>query len=180
MNRRRKDAMRSFESSMRNGRALSANRTSSRNKRGLWGDLRAREMKFEIIDCDAVCPGVRVDESAKMLQLNHLYIVPGLEAEFERTFAIAAELLMLAEGYEAHSLRRCVESPAHYLLLVQWRRVEDHTVIFRVSPEHGTWKGLLDRFYVERPQSMHFERVSTFEAGVAPSADTSGKITSKG
>lgn len=92
------------------------------------------------------------------LQLNFLDILPGQEAEFEKTFSVAVQYLVRAEGYRDHSLHCSVETPGRYLLLVQWNSMEDHTVTFRLSPDHLLWKNLLDPFYVIRPQSVHFSR----------------------
>lgn len=89
-------------------------------------------------------------------QVNLLDIVTGMEAEFEQAFGIAEKLLARADGYEGHSLSRCVESPSRYLLLINWRALEDHTVTFRTAPDHLEWKRLLDPFYAVRPQSTHF------------------------
>ena len=92
-----------------------------------------------------------------MLQLTELDIHGGQEAAFETTFLEAEALLRGARGYLRHSLRRGVETPSRYLLLVQWRHLEDHTVHFREAPEHITWKALLSPFYARTPKSVHFE-----------------------
>ena len=43
--------------------------------------------------------------------------------------------------------RRCLESQDKYLLLVQWQKLEDHTIGFRQSPQYQDWKRLLHHFY---------------------------------
>ena len=91
-----------------------------------------------------------------MLQLTVLDVIAGREAAFEATFSQAQTLLANAEGYVSHSLRRSVELPSRYLLLVQWRHLEDHTITFRQAPDHVTWKALLDPFYAKKPESMHY------------------------
>lgn len=91
-----------------------------------------------------------------------LQVRTGLEAEFESAFGEASPLIAAMKGYIAHELHRCIESPARYCLLVQWERLEDHTVGFRNSPEYQEWKRLLHHFYDPFPTVEHFTRV--FEA----------------
>ena len=54
------------------------------------------------------------------------------------------------------TLSRSVESPNVYLLLVQWERLEDHTVGFRQSAQYQEWRVLLHRFYEPFPLVAHF------------------------
>jgi heme-degrading monooxygenase HmoA len=76
-----------------------------------------------------------------------LDVIPGREAEFERAFAQAAPIIASIDGYLGHTLRRGMEQPSRYLLLVRWRALEDHTRGFRDSPQSQDWKGLLHHFY---------------------------------
>jgi len=45
------------------------------------------------------------------------------------------------------------------VLLVQWKRLEDHTIGFRQSPEYQRWKALLHHFYDPFPTVEHYEIV---------------------
>ena len=45
------------------------------------------------------------------------------------------------------------------LLLVEWSRLEDHTVGFRGSPDYQRWRSLLHSFYEPFPTVEHFEPV---------------------
>lgn len=80
----------------------------------------------------------------------------GEEAAFEAAFAEARPLIAASPGFLGLSLRRGIESPGHYLLLVEWRSVEDHEVGFRGSPGYGRWRGLLHRFYDPFPVVEHY------------------------
>jgi heme-degrading monooxygenase HmoA len=59
-------------------------------------------------------------------------------------------------GYHSHELRRCLEAPGRYLLLVHWQRLEDHTVGFRQSAEYQRWRALLHHFYDPFPTVEHY------------------------
>jgi heme-degrading monooxygenase HmoA len=49
-----------------------------------------------------------------------------------------------------------LEVPNRYLLLVHWRRLEDHTVGFRGSAEYQRWRDLLHHFYDPFPTVEHY------------------------
>ena len=76
--------------------------------------------------------------------------------EFETAFHEASAIISSMPGYISHELRRCVEVSNRYLLLVHWRRLEDHTVGFRQSPEYQRWRSLLHHFYDPFPTVEHY------------------------
>lgn len=84
----------------------------------------------------------------------------GQEEAFEGAFAQARQIISAMPGFEGLTLSRCIERPGTYLLLVQWARLEDHTVGFRESPEYQEWRTLLHPFYDPFPVVEHFHLVS--------------------
>jgi len=62
-------------------------------------------------------------------------------------------------GFRSLRLSRCVERPSRYLLLVEWRELEDHTEGFRGSPEYEAWRALLHHFYDPFPTVEHYEDI---------------------
>lgn len=91
-----------------------------------------------------------------ILETARLDVKPGQEPAFEQAFARAQRIIAGAPGYLDHQLRRCVETPSRYLLLVQWRTLEDHTVGFRGSDAYQEWKALLHHFYDPFPEVEHY------------------------
>jgi heme-degrading monooxygenase HmoA len=91
-----------------------------------------------------------------ILEQAVLDVKPGETRAFEAAFAEAQRILGASPGYVAHELRRCVEKPNRYLLLVRWRRLEDHTVGFRQSAPYQKWKALLHHFYDPFPTVEHY------------------------
>lgn len=89
-----------------------------------------------------------------------LPVRPGLEKEFESTFALARPLISGRPGFVSLSLSRSVESPNLYLLLVEWGSIEAHTEGFRGSEEYGQWRALLHHFYEPFPMVEHFREVT--------------------
>jgi heme-degrading monooxygenase HmoA len=85
----------------------------------------------------------------------------GSEESFEAAFAAALPLIAATPGFRGASLSRCLERPNHYLLLVGWDTLDDHTVGFRGSPRYTEWSELLHHFYDPFPEVLHLELVSS-------------------
>ena len=94
-----------------------------------------------------------------ILEVARLDVKPGLGAEFEAAFAQAQSIISGMSGYISHELKRCVENPDRYLLLVNWACVEDHTIGFRQSEEYEQWRALLHHFYDPFPTVEHYTSV---------------------
>lgn len=75
-------------------------------------------------------------------------------------FRQAEKIIAASPGYLSHELRRCLEKPNRYLLLVRWRTLEDHTEGFRKSAPYREWKRLLHHFYDPFPIVEHYVEVA--------------------
>jgi heme-degrading monooxygenase HmoA len=91
-----------------------------------------------------------------ILEVAILHVRPGQESAFERAFADARKIIAESPGCLSHQLQRCLERPGQYLLLVQWRALEDHTVGFRQSAAYTEWKRQLHHFYDPFPVVEHY------------------------
>jgi heme-degrading monooxygenase HmoA len=94
-----------------------------------------------------------------ILEVAILYIKPGQEAAFEKDFAFAGEYISSISGYLNHTLQKCLEQNNKYILLVNWEKLEDHTIGFRQSEVYSKWRDLLHHYYDPFPMVEHFERV---------------------
>lgn len=94
-----------------------------------------------------------------ILEVAILNVIPGREAEFEAAFQQAQAIIASMKGYRSHGLRRCLEARHRYILLVEWDKLEDHTVGFRGSTQYQAWKRLLHHFYDPFPVVEHYEAV---------------------
>jgi heme-degrading monooxygenase HmoA len=88
-----------------------------------------------------------------------LSVKPGDEQAFEAAFTQAKLLIGSMPGFGRLTLSRCLEQTSTYLLLVEWDRLEDHTVSFRESPQYQQWRSLLHHFYEPFPTVEHYEQV---------------------
>jgi heme-degrading monooxygenase HmoA len=91
-----------------------------------------------------------------ILESALLDVKPGEESAFEAALREARTLIAATPGFRAISVRRCIETPNRYLLLVEWDRLEDHTVGFRQSARYEQWRALLHHFYEPFPRVEHF------------------------
>jgi heme-degrading monooxygenase HmoA len=83
----------------------------------------------------------------------------GMSDEFRLAFSEAKAIISRMPGFKSLTLSRCIERPDVFLLLVEWDRLEDHTVGFRGSPDYQQWRELLHRFYEPLPLVEHFEHL---------------------
>jgi heme-degrading monooxygenase HmoA len=90
-----------------------------------------------------------------------LDVRPGREREFESAFAKAKPIIAGMPGFRSLTLKRCIETPSRFLLLVEWQRLEDHTVGFRMSEGYENWRSLLHHFYDPFPIVEHFSSVAS-------------------
>jgi heme-degrading monooxygenase HmoA len=92
-----------------------------------------------------------------ILEVAMLQVKPGLNDEFIVSFKEASKIISAMKGYRGHELQKCMEVENKYLLLVQWDKLEDHTVGFRQSEEYQEWKKLLHHYYDPFPTVEHYE-----------------------
>ena len=91
-----------------------------------------------------------------ILEVAVLDVRAGEGARFEAAFRRAEPLIAAAAGHQRHELRRCLELPDRYLLLVWWATLEDHTRGFRGSAAYQELKALLHHFYDPFPVVEHY------------------------
>ena len=68
-----------------------------------------------------------------VLEVAVLIVIQGEEEKFENDFKVASQYISSVDGYLKHSLQKCIEQANKYLLLVEWEKIEDHTIGFRKS-----------------------------------------------
>ena len=90
-----------------------------------------------------------------VIERAELPITPGREREFEAQFVDARRYLLEAEGCRNVSLARGVESPAKYLLLIEWDSLEAHRAFTR-TPGFEQFRSLAGPFFAGRPNTEHF------------------------
>ena len=88
-----------------------------------------------------------------------LPVIAGRESEFEAAFATAQHIVAASPGFRDLTLSRGLETPNHYLLLIEWDSLEAHEEGFRGSPAYDQWRALLHHFYEPFPEVAHFAEI---------------------
>lgn len=91
-----------------------------------------------------------------ILEVAILDVKSGETEKFEEAFAQAQVIISSISGYASHQLQKCIEKPNRYILLVNWQKLEDHTVGFRESAQYQEWRSLLHHFYEPFPEVEHY------------------------
>ncbi len=94
-----------------------------------------------------------------VLEVAILDVRPGMEDDFVKAFSVAQTIISKMSGYISHQLKRCMENPGRFILLVEWEKLTDHTEGFRGSPEYQQWKSLLHHFYDPFPSVEHYQEL---------------------
>ena len=94
-----------------------------------------------------------------ILEVAILDLKPNQEQAFETAFNEAQKIISSINGYISHKLQKNIEKNNRYILLVNWKTLEDHTVGFRESKEYQEWRALLHHFYEPFPEVEHYENV---------------------
>lgn len=92
-----------------------------------------------------------------ILEVATLNIKPGLSEAFEVNFNKAQNIIASMKGYISHQLKKCIEEEDKYILLVNWKTIEDHEIGFRKSEAYQEWKALLHHFYDPFPTVEHYK-----------------------
>ena len=85
-----------------------------------------------------------------------LSIKRGQGPAFEAALKKAMPLIKATPGFVGFEVRPCIEKANHYLLLVRWERLEDHTVGFRQSDRFQKWREALHHVYDPMPEILHY------------------------
>ena len=92
-------------------------------------------------------------------ELARIAVRPGQETAFEVAVAEASGLFRAAEGCISFRLDRSIDHACGYLLVVGWRRIEDHMDLFRNSPAFQQWRALVSPHFEIPPVVEHVETI---------------------
>ncbi len=92
-----------------------------------------------------------------ILEIAQIDIKAGMEAEFEANIARAAEIFRVAQGCRSFAVRRSVEKPQRYRLLIEWETLEDHTERFTGSQAWKDYRAMVSPCFEGPPSVEHTE-----------------------
>lgn len=93
-----------------------------------------------------------------ILEVADIRVNPEQEAEFEQAARHGLDtVLSRSPGFVRYEMRRSIESPQRFVLLIEWETLEAHTVGFRQSAAHAQWRAIVGPFFAQPPFVEHFE-----------------------
>ena len=92
-----------------------------------------------------------------ILEIAQIDVKPGSESEFEAGTAKAAAIFQAAKGCRSFEVRRSVEKPQRYRLLIQWETLEAHTKDFTGSQAWQDYRAMVSPFFEGPPSVEHTE-----------------------
>lgn len=94
-------------------------------------------------------------------EVAELRIDPAKRAEFEKAIEHGLRTVVAtSKGYLGSDVKRCMESPARYVLTIRWQTLENHTKDFRESALFTQWRSIVGPFFAEPPFVEHFEDIA--------------------
>lgn len=94
-----------------------------------------------------------------VLEIAEIRVREGDEDAFVRGVRAALPLFQSAAGFRSLALRRSIEHPEVFRLMIEWDRLEDHTVGFRQSPAFTRWRELVGPYFASTPVVDHSQTV---------------------
>jgi len=83
-----------------------------------------------------------------ILEVADIRIAPGKNAEFDAAIQRGLEtVISQAKGFLGYEVRKGVESPERYVLMIRWATLENHTVDFREGPLFPQWRAIVGPFF---------------------------------
>jgi heme-degrading monooxygenase HmoA len=101
-----------------------------------------------------------------IVEIAEIYVRPGTQDQFDQAIRRGVETAVATSpGFRRYEVQRGIESPERYVLIIEWERLENHTVDFRGSEAFVRWRAIVAPYFAKPPQVEHFERVVGTRAG---------------
>ena len=92
-----------------------------------------------------------------ILELADIRIAPGQQAAFDKAIQRGIDTVIAkAAGFRGFEVRKGIESPERYVLMIHWETLENHTVDFRGGPLFAQWRAIVGPFFAQPPVVEHF------------------------
>lgn len=96
-----------------------------------------------------------------ILEVAEFVVQTGTEEAFAAEIRRGVETVIShSPGFVRYEVQHGLESPARFLLLIEWERLENHTVDFRESAAFARWREIVGPFFAQPPRVEHFQRVA--------------------
>lgn len=89
-------------------------------------------------------------------------VLPDKQEQFADAVAEGLKYVSDTPGFRTARLTRSAETPARFILLIEWDSIEAHTVGFRGSENFGRWRAVVGPFFDGTPNVEHFDQVVSY------------------
>ncbi len=80
----------------------------------------------------------------------------GQAEQFQAAFAQGRKFIETSKGFHRLEMRRGIEEPDTFILVVWWQTLEDHTIAFKQSRNFTDWRAVVGHFFARPPVVHHF------------------------
>lgn len=94
-----------------------------------------------------------------VLEVALIHVQPGKEELFVAAYRSARSLVLTSPGCQSVRMTRGIESPARFLLLVEWDSVAAHEQNFRATDRFSAWRAAIGPYFAGPPEVQHAEDV---------------------
>ncbi len=96
-----------------------------------------------------------------ILEIADIRIPPGKQAEFDAAIQHGIKTVVsAAKGFRGFEVRKGIETPERYVLMIEWETLENHTVDFRQGPLFAQWRAIVGPYFAVPPVVEHFTLVA--------------------
>jgi heme-degrading monooxygenase HmoA len=96
-----------------------------------------------------------------ILEIADIRIPAGKQAEFDAAIQHGIKTVVsTAKGFRGFEVRKGIETPERYVLMIEWETLENHTVDFRQGPLFPQWRAIVGPYFAVPPVVEHFTLVA--------------------
>jgi quinol monooxygenase YgiN len=92
-----------------------------------------------------------------IVEIARIDVKPDAVGAFVSAAAVGQTVFSAAEGCLSMELRRCVEEPTSFRMIVLWRTLEDHIVTFRNSEGVKAWRAAIGPHLAGPVEVLNFD-----------------------
>ena len=94
-----------------------------------------------------------------VLEIAQINAQPGKAEELAAGLLAAIPVIRGSEGCISASVRRQIEDPAAFVLVIEWETMEHHTVTFRGGPRFAEYRSHIAGLFVDPIVARHYTAI---------------------
>lgn len=94
-----------------------------------------------------------------VVEIAQVTAQPGKAEELQAGLLAALPVIRGAEGCRSAVVRRQIEDPATFVLMIEWETLEHHTVTFRGGPRFAEYRSHIAGLFADPIVARHYQLV---------------------